>query len=174
MRYFSFTLSLLFIANGLGGVAFPQLIKQKEKREKSAQTKHGVIEGRCKDWQEIKLEDFSVCAPKSLKRFGGKCYDFKCDKFRGGDLILSIDDDVGARTPTSQIGSPSYTEKYFEIGGASAWMWLYEQEPPLKYISGVRFYFTKEKGKALTISVASTSKPLNEIAERIFKSVVFK
>lgn len=143
----------------------------------SAQVKeHKVLSD--KNWQKIKLKSLSLKIPVELKQKNVNCFDSECYAFESEEIYLSIDVSSAVGYPTSQKRYASFLEKTVEIDGSFGKIWHFEEnketDPNYKFKSGVVIFSEKDKGSKVGISIFSKDLAIEELAEKIFKSIKLK
>jgi hypothetical protein len=141
--------------------------------EKNSIEKAKIRKSDYKDWQKVELSNLSFYIPKELKKQETKCIDGGCYLFKSEELKLSIDVNSAAGFPTYEKKNPTYSEKFFQIDDAKAWIWSVENDR-YKYESGVLFEFEKIKNYRIGMYLFSESQNIKDLAKKIFKSVKFK
>jgi hypothetical protein len=171
------TISLLIIIISFIGISAQQT-QQKAKISEEIEVAKPINPDEYKDWQKIETKYFSLYMPKELKQKEGKCIDSAfCDKFISENLFLGVDINVDANYATFERSYPSYSERYFWIDGAFAWIWSYENEGEnkgtYKYSSGAIYRFKENSNYRIGMHLHSKNTITKEIGEKIFRSIKF-
>lgn len=101
MNYFiKTTVCAIFILIGLTTVFSQECQKPKAGEEVLIENVEKPKSEDYKDWQKIKIQNFSFYVPKELKQKDVSCFEGGCYKYEGGDLLLGIDINPDTYYPT--------------------------------------------------------------------------
>jgi hypothetical protein len=145
----------------------PETSTETQTQKKQVAIKTKEYEG----WRKVELKNLEFFIPQDLVAKSVNCYEGNCYRFENSNALFKIDLDNAAWRPTNvQKQYASFIERTVVISGRAAWIWSYESGGNYKYVSGANFR-TNGNEYGMGFYLFSKTRPLRDVAEKIFKSI---